>query len=194
MNHIEETIDLMEAELLNKIFSLIAKGLSIAAIATTLAIPQDVVQAAVRKAPTQRAVLSLSDVDKLARTIYAEAEGESYQGKLAVASVIYNRAKGDTTKMVRVVTARKQFSCWDARTPVQGKGQAWEDCLEIAQKMIDGSFQPSINANHYFNPKKCSPSWAYLDKAKTRPRPKVASIGNHVFLNINETLLCSFVC
>ena len=46
-------------------------------------------------------------------TIYCEAQGESLEGKTAVASVIYNRAGGDPNKLVGVCLKNKQFSEWN---------------------------------------------------------------------------------
>jgi spore germination cell wall hydrolase CwlJ-like protein len=122
----------------------------------------------------QESVLSISDI--LARTIYAEAEGEIYDGKKAVASVIYNRANGDVGKMVSVVKAKKQFSCWNNGTPSKGHGKAWEDSVKIANELVGGNFIPTTTHTFYYNPDKANPSWAKgVQKQK---------IGNHLFLTI----------
>lgn len=118
--------------------------------------------------------MSISDV--LARTIYAEAEGESYEGKKAVASVIYNRANGDVGKMTSVVKERKQFSCWNDGPPPRGHGDAWNDSLKIAKELIGGNFVPTTKHTHYYNPSKVNPNWS---KGVAKER-----IGRHVFLTI----------
>ena len=40
--------------------------------------------------------------------------------------------------------------------------------MNIASSIMEGTFAPTIKANHYFNPKKANPSWAYFDEAKTK--------------------------
>ena len=125
----------------------------------------------------------------LARTLYAESKGESYEGKIAVASVIFNRGRGNLNQMIKAIKIPSHFSCWNSMdwnefTIKDFRGRKWEECSKIAEDIINGSFTPTTNANHYYNPKKCNPYWAYLDKAKTKPRP-YKRIGNHNFININ---------
>lgn len=122
-----------------------------------------------------KSINNLSPLDILARTIYAEAEGEPYEGKKAVASVIYNRAGGDVGKMPYVVTKKYQFSCWNGGTPAKGKGKAWDDCVKLAEELISGNFSPTTKHTHYYNPRKANPTWARNVKDKT-------VINNHVFL------------
>jgi spore germination cell wall hydrolase CwlJ-like protein len=126
-------------------------------------------------------------IDIVARTIYAEAQGESSVGKHAVASVIYNRAGGNPEKMEGVVTASDKkneyhaFSCWNSGTPSQGKGSAWEESVKLAKQMFSGNFSPSIHSKFYYNPRKANPSWAYYDKTKKQRKP-FKDIGLHRFL------------
>jgi spore germination cell wall hydrolase CwlJ-like protein len=127
-------------------------------------------------------------IDIVARTIYAEAQGESSVGKHAVASVIYNRAGGNPEKMEGVVTASDKagkyhaFSCWNSGTPSQGKGSAWEESVKLAKQMFSGSFSPSIHSKFYYNPRKANPSWAYVNDNRRKPRKPFKDIGNHRFL------------
>jgi spore germination cell wall hydrolase CwlJ-like protein len=180
---VEVQIDLVEGELLNKIKSMIAKGMTIAAIAAALSLPQDVVQAATAHIDISKRDQSddaLASVDIVARTIYAEASGETVEGKLAVASVIHTRAKGNVNKIVDVILKPRQFSCWnDGNIPEEGSGQAWLDSVLVAEQLLSGKFKPTVKATHYYNPKKASPSWA-------RNQHVVAMIGNHKFLNIES--------
>ena len=121
----------------------------------------------------------------LAIVIMLEAGGESYQGKLAVASVIWNRAEGKATQVEAALTKRKQFSCLnngqahaaasvDRMIIGQGGTEAWWDCLLIAGEIMDGTFQPTVKATHYYNPSKASPSWGKKLKGKV-------TIGRHTF-------------
>jgi N-acetylmuramoyl-L-alanine amidase len=183
-DQVEVQIDLIEGELLNKIKSMIARGMTVAAIATALSLPQDVVQAATAHIEISKRDQSddaLASVDIVARTIYAEASGESIEGKLAVASVIYTRARSnDINKIVDVILKPRQFSCWnDGNIPEEGSGQAWLDSVKIAEQLLSGKFKPTVKATHYYNPKKASPSWA-------RNQHVVAMIGSHKFLHIES--------
>jgi N-acetylmuramoyl-L-alanine amidase len=129
----------------------------------------------------------IKNIDIIAQTIYQEARGESFIGKMAVASVIYNRGKGDVNKMIYEIKRPKQFSCWNGydwnnykMSDIQSK--TWEDSKKIAESIVKNQFSPTINSDHYFNPKKCNPYWAYKDpKTKTQPLP-YQNIGNHRFL------------
>jgi len=120
-------------------------------------------------------------VQIVAMTLFMEAAGEGFDGQYAVASVIWNRAKGDKTRFVAVYKKPKQFSCWnnvkDCTMPRSGSAgrQAWGFSLRIAKAMVDGYFAPMINADHYHvKTMKKYPSWA-------RKLKKVTTIGNHVF-------------
>ena len=180
---VEIQIDLIEGELLNKIKLMVAKGMTIAAIATALSLPQDVVQAATAHIDISKRDQSddaLASVDIVARTIYAEASGESFEGKLAVASVIYTRAGKNIRKVVDVILKPRQFSCWnDGNIPEEGSGQAWVDSVLVAEQLLSGKFKPTVKATHYYNPRKTSPKWA-------RNQPVVAMIGSHKFLHIES--------
>jgi len=127
----------------------------------------------------------MSISETIARTLYAEAKGESLAGKKAVASVIYNRANGNPANMVSVVKQKKQFSCWNKGIPPKGNDtdQNWIDCLNIAKEMVNKKFKPTIptNIKHYLNPTVAHPTWAYVDKEKTKLKEGI-KIGNHYFI------------
>lgn len=172
-------------DMLSVAVAIMLLGGSISEAAEKTNISQDKIAAAmqdqntvntVRKAIAPKKDEQLTDKDKVARTIYAEARGESSEGKKAVASVIWNRAGGDVGKLAKVVTAPKQFSCWNSGTPAAGSGAAWNECVRLAEDLVSGSFTPSGNWNHYFNPKLANPKWA---KGKTGQ-----DIGNHRFLKL----------
>lgn len=123
----------------------------------------------------------LSEVLILAATIMAEAAGEPLLGKQAVASVIHNRADGQS--LSAVCLAPYQFSCWNAgeqemlpriREWVRSDSKEWRVCLSLARSLIVGTFSPVVNATHYFNPQLCSPAWGQdMDDA--------VQIGLHLF-------------
>jgi len=188
---IDESIEIVEADLLRKIRDMFLRGMTAAAIAAALALPMSTVDAALKSAPKtltaplqqqqqRRVQPAIDPVDVLARTIYAEARGESRLGRLAVASAIYNRANGDASKMIQVVLRPKQFTPWNkGRIPPQGSGEIWNECVKIAHSMIDGTFQPVTTHTHYYNPRMAKPGWAYMPKGQHR---KFIQIGSHRFL------------
>lgn len=131
----------------------------------------------------------------IARTIFGEARGEPREGKEYVATVIYNRAGGDVSKFVNVCFAESQFSMWNAIAPASNAAykpqtykllvpdqafknteelKAWEDCKELASKLVMKKFKPKGNYNAYYNPKKADPSW------KTKLTNTI-TVGNHIF-------------
>ena len=114
----------------------------------------------------------------IARTLYAEARNDGEKGMTAVASVIYNRAKGNKEDFTKVCLKPKQFSCWNKFTkeeadpkrfqvkiPVSVKGNAknnelWKKAMSIVADMLADSFKPITTANTYYNPKTANPKWA----------------------------------
>lgn len=108
------------------------------------------------------------DLFTVTYTLYKEAAGESYIGKVAVASVIHNRLSDDLNTYGKVCLKPKQFSCWNDvkdvdHPPLIFKNkldkEAWDECYTIAKRMVAGHFIPIDDWNHYYNPKKADPSW-----------------------------------
>ena len=97
----------------------------------------------------------------VANTIYAESRGESKAGRYAVASVIWNRARGKSLKSVCL--KRKAFSCWnngyyhpepkdEKERQIMQEAAAWERLMKA------GRFIPSLEADHYCRVD-CFPYW-----------------------------------
>lgn len=115
----------------------------------------------------------------IARTLWAEARSEGEFGIRMVASVIYNRAGGEASRMYRVVTKPKQFSCWNAGEPrvevrTPGDIQAWDICVGVAWDLVRGRFIPITEATHFEKAGGKVPRWA------TRMR-LVRTYGRHNF-------------
>lgn len=115
---------------------------------------------------------SSSDVQLLAKTISAEARGESYEGQVAVGAVILNRVEHSSfpDTISGVVYQPGAFSAvrdmnWSQ--PVAASAQ------KAAQDAING-WDPSGGALYYYNPAKTSNKWM-------RSRPVIKTIGNHLF-------------
>lgn len=126
--------------------------------------------------------LTIIDLDFVARTIMAEAEGESYEGKVAVAAVIYNRARDPRwwgTTVIDVCLTAKQFSCWNDASVRRNKIGEWglhqpiyRECMRAAIEGVDRD--PTNGADSYFAHALVTPRWA------RELTPLV--IGNHTFV------------
>lgn len=132
--------------------------------------------------------ISVLAVITVALTIKGEAGVENYEGKMMVASVIYNRAKGDRDRFAPECTKHKQFSCWnnvdlsDSNISTMydlmndsDRSQQWKDCKAIAVLMFLDSFKPITKATHYYANYIKPPYWAESMKV-------VDTIGRHIFL------------
>lgn len=124
------------------------------------------------------------DLYWLALTVWMEAQGESFEGKLGVAWVIMNR-KGPHS-ICDTVLRKMQFSCWNSdsevrmRIDVAEDDGAWEDCFRAATGAYFGFMEdPTKGATHYLNPSALEklPSWYDENKVLVR-------LDNHEFLRI----------
>ncbi|WP_413028727.1 cell wall hydrolase [Priestia aryabhattai] len=123
---------------------------------------------------TAKGAMSVSAEDKalMARLVQAEASGEPYAGKVAVATVILNRVQSpDFPNTVReVIYQSGQF------TPVSNgeiNKPADADSIRAVNDAI--TYQPnSKGALFFYNPKTATNQW-------NATREVVVTIGNHVF-------------
>ncbi len=113
-----------------------------------------------------------ADRQLLAKIIFAEARGESFEGQVAVGAVILNRVEDsrfpDTIK--EVVFEPGQF------TPVNGdKINFMPDrkAYLAAEAALEG-IDPTNRALYYYNPKIATDKWI-------KTRPVIKHIGNHTF-------------
>jgi N-acetylmuramoyl-L-alanine amidase len=130
-----------------------------------LTIPDEVNQKPAQPTPT--------DLELLARLVTAEAGGESFQGQVAVASVILNRVEDG--RFPRTITGnvfkRHEFES-------VSNGQIWRqptpEAYRAAKAALRG-WDPTSGARFFFNPAKVSShSWVWT-------RTVIDRIGNHVF-------------
>ena len=139
-----------------------------------------------------------TDLEILARTIEAEARGESKEGKLAVGAVIANRATSNTYggSIRGAILKKAQFSPWNGYTNYQkGISQAKpmltkkmapsKDSYEAAKKILSGNYEdPTGGAVHYLNPKVRKPNWYTAFKNQSRG---TITIGRHEFGNADSS-------
>jgi cell wall hydrolase len=122
-----------------------------------------------------------SPEDLAALTIYLEARGESFAGKMAVAAVIRNRMnmKYQSDGTVKgTVLKRKQFQPWNHQQPHQVLAkfnkQRMKDSL-LAWRLVQDGRNIVDGALLFYNPRIArTPRWAKVGQ-------KVATIGEHEF-------------
>lgn len=128
-----------------------------------------------------------SDLLWLALTVYMEAGGEPYDGKLAVAFVIMNRCTL-RQRVVEVVMKPYQFSCWNTDAPtrrhlafIDSDSAPWQESVKASKNAYANSVSdPTHGATHYLNKAlvRVVPYWYDEDKV-------TAVIGQHTFLRLS---------
>lgn len=124
--------------------------------------------------PSRAQIYSVSNDDLywLARAVYGEARGESYQGQVAVAAVILNRVEsGEFPNTIKdVIFEPLAFTCVaDKQIYMEPNAAA----IKAAREALAGT-DPSGGALYYWNPVKATSKWVWS-------RPIIKRIGNHVF-------------
>ncbi|MCM3764790.1 cell wall hydrolase [Neobacillus niacini] len=127
--------------------------------------------------PTEPAI-SISEQEKnlFARLVEAEAKGESYEGKVAVATVVLNRVESpefpDTiTEVIKEKTGKAY-----AFSPVQN-GEINKPASEDSKQAVEEALKRENTLNnsiYFYNPEIATDTWI-------RTRQAVETIGNHVF-------------
>lgn len=132
-------------------------------------------------------------------TVYLEAEGETDEGKLAVAFVIANRARRSGKSVVDTVLSPYQFSCWNTSSPRRGALDALEPVAFGAALRAWASAawglvpDPTGGATHFLNVATVRavsgrlPGWATRPGTdELDPARVTATIGQHTFLLLEE--------
>jgi N-acetylmuramoyl-L-alanine amidase len=108
----------------------------------------------------------------LARTIYGEARGEPYEGKVAVAAVVLNRLESGLfgNSVREVIFQRGAFTA-------VSDGQYYltpdSTSYQAARAALQG-WDPTNGALYYWNPITATSKWIWS-------RPIIKTIGRHVF-------------
>jgi len=121
-----------------------------------------------------------SEMEWLARNIYHEARGESWEGMLAVGVVTLNRVKSpdypDTIE--GVVKDYKQFSWfWDGMSDRVSDRLAWRKAKAAAAEVMMNQDHPlveKLTGVMYYHADYVAPYWAGT-------KQEVATIGSHIF-------------
>jgi spore germination cell wall hydrolase CwlJ-like protein len=125
------------------------------------------------------------DLFMAAFTVYKEASGESFEGKVLVAQTILNRANDAKNRwpktLTQVALQKKQFSCWNIedpnirRFPMLATEAAWMESVAAVGKVMANA--PVSKCNHYHTKGIAPPPWA-------DPSKIVATVGNHIFYEL----------
>lgn len=115
-----------------------------------------------------------SDIELMSKVVHRESRGEPFEGKVAVASVILNRAVNPKfpSTIEGVIKQKNAFSC-----VVNGQVDASPDrsCYEAVYEALKG-IDPTNNSLFFYNPKISTSSWM-----KNVHKEDIVVIGNHVF-------------
>ncbi|UQZ84720.1 Spore cortex-lytic enzyme precursor [Paenibacillus konkukensis] len=116
--------------------------------------------------------LNQHELDILAKVIYSEARGESYEGQVAVGAVVMNRLQsglyGDSIEDIVF-----QPGAFTAVADGQYNLTPDSTAYWAAQDAVRG-WDPTGDALYYFNPKTATSKWIWS-------RPQTVQIGNHIF-------------
>ena len=116
--------------------------------------------------------LSSSDLNLLAKCVYAEARGESYVGQVAIAAVVLNRVESPSfpNTIAGVIYQPYAFTAVnDGQINLTPNSTAYK----AAQDALNG-WDPTYGAIYYYNPATATSSWIWS-------RQTTVTIGNHVF-------------
>lgn len=119
-----------------------------------------------------------NSIDTLARTIYGEARGERWEGKIAVAWTVMNRVLRNSwygRNVVEVCLKPYQYSCWLDSDPnsallkkVTIEDSHFRECLAAALLVYDRILpDPTHGATHYYAQTIAAPNWTTGMKATT---------------------------
>ncbi|MGO4544747.1 cell wall hydrolase [Paenibacillus sp. 2TAB23] len=113
-----------------------------------------------------------SELDLLARIIYAEARGESYKGQVAVGAVVMNRL-GSSSFPNSIKEVIEQPQAFTAVDDGQYKLTPNKLAYQAAQEAVKG-YDPTNGALYYFNPETATSDWIWS-------RKQTLKIGRHIF-------------
>ena len=113
-----------------------------------------------------------SDLNLLARIVYAEARGETYEGQVAIAAVVLNRVRSSSFPN-SIAGVIYQSGAFTAVSDGQINLTPNSTAKKAAQDAING-WDPTYGCIYYFNPNTATSAWMWS-------RPYVITIGKHRF-------------
>ena len=118
--------------------------------------------------------ITKSDIDLMAKLVYAESRGEPFDGKVAVASVVLNRVQSPDfpNSIKEVIFEPRAFSCVKNNSI---KANPDQNCYDAVYEAIKGK-DPTNEALFFYNPKISTCSWM-----KAIKKIDSLAIGQHVF-------------
>ena len=121
---------------------------------------------------TQQIAQSSSDLYLLAKTVYAEARGEPYEGQVAVAAVVLNRVESPDfpNTIAEVIYQPWAFTAvHDGQINLEPNQTAYN----AARDAMNG-WDPTYGCLYYYNASTATSEWIFT-------RTTVVTIGKHVF-------------
>jgi N-acetylmuramoyl-L-alanine amidase len=122
--------------------------------------------------------ISAEERNLLARLVSAEAEGESYEGKLAVATVVINRVvSGTFPSCVTQVIMGKESGYYQFTPVIDGRinNAPSSDAVKAVDKVLGGYRSFPAKVMWFLNPEKSTSFWIINNKTYFK------TIGNHKF-------------
>lgn len=112
-------------------------------------------------------------LDLLARVVAAEAEGEPFEGQVAVAAVILNRIEHPSFPNTLSGVVYQPHAFESVTNGLVWRRTPSEEAVRAARSALDG-WDPTYGSIFFWNPSKPVSGWIWS-------RPIVVRIGNHVF-------------
>lgn len=128
---------------------------------------------------TKNLYITESDIELMAKLIYAESIGEPYDGKVAVASVVLNRVINPSfpNSIKEVIFQKNAFSCVKNGEIKAIPNQA---CYNAVYDAIKG-YDPTNKALFFYNPSTATCAWMH----KTE-KQDMKTIGHHTFFKVKS--------
>ena len=115
------------------------------------------------------------DIKCLTQTIYYEARGDSFTGKLAVANVVMNRYRLWNYKSVcSVVSDKGQFGWYGFKNNRILEEEKWIEAEDLALLVYYRRIEDNTHGATFFHERTVKPSWS-------KDLTLVARIGKHIF-------------
>ena len=123
--------------------------------------------------------ISDNDIYLMAQVVFAESRSEPYEGKVAVASVILNRAKspGFPKTIQGVIKQKNAFSCVKNGSITIVPDESSTNAVIDALKGSD----PTNSSLFFYNPRIATSKWM-----KNIQKSNVKEIGNHTFFLVKK--------